>query len=153
AATCHHPGGTRAVSRPTLSCRGACPASLCHPSWWPALTHRHHPNISPGAHDRRDSPSPRASTPPAHRSPAYLCRACVGGEPRDARCHRAPYTRPDHVYGAHLRRQYLLVSRKHPTADGGYCQELCGLSVWRSRMTPIAPHITAFLRERLPLQR
>ena len=37
----------------------------------------------------------------------------LGGESRDARCHRAPYARPDHVYGAHLRRQYLLVSRKY----------------------------------------
>src|SRR5262249_52500448 len=47
----------------------------------------------------------------------------------------------------------LLVLGEHTRVDGGYRQVLRGVRQWRESMTPICPHVSAFLRERLPLQR
>jgi hypothetical protein len=42
---------------------------------------------------------------------------------------------------------------KHARADGRYRPVLRGVCQRRESMTPICPHVSAFLRERLPLQR
>src|SRR5262249_32665450 len=51
------------------------------------------------------------------------------------------------------RRSHLLVSGSHPAADAGRLRAVRALHHRRSAMTSIAPHMEAFLRERLPLER
>ena len=48
---------------------------------------------------------------------------------------------------------YLLVSRSNPGADGGIAERCESLSLRTTTMTPIAPHITAYLQQRLPVER
>src|SRR5438552_12607952 len=61
-------------------------ASLCHAPRRQALTYRGGGDLSSGPLSRRDSPSPRSSTPTADGPPTYLCRACLEKSPetRDA---------------------------------------------------------------------
>src|SRR5208283_2650713 len=54
-----------------------------------------------------------------------------------------------HVYGARSPGEYLLVPGEHATVDGRHRRPLRVLYAGRKPMTSIAPHITAFLRERL----
>jgi len=59
----------------------------------------------------------------------------------------------NHLYGTCQGRKHLLVLGEYARADDGYRPALRSLYLWRSTMTPIAPHISDYLRERLPNQR
>lgn len=57
------------------------------------------------------------------------------------------------VHGAYGHRPHLLVPGSDTGADDRYCHRSRGAGRQGGRMTPIAPLITAFLREHMPIER
>jgi hypothetical protein len=87
------------------------------------------------------------------RPASRLCRAGTGALPWHAQRHCAPHTGVVHLSGAHARHRYVRVPADYAAANAPNCGCLRGLRGRRSIMTDIAPHMTAYLRQRLPVER
>ena len=99
-------------------------------------------------HNRPGQPHPRIHDM-RHSFATRALESCPEG--RDAI--RAPHGGSVHLPRALQHLEYVLVSRSHPRPFVRYRQCVCTACPWRCVMTPTASHITAFLRERLPVER
>src|SRR3990170_1851689 len=98
-------------------------------------------------------PARGRSSAPRARSEALLRREGASLlSPRPGQ-HRTPPAGAVHVHGARQRRQHLLVLARDPRAPGRHRQRRGRFYEGRRPMTAIAPHISAFLLERLPVER
>src|SRR5450631_402626 len=69
-----------------------------------------------------------------------------------ARSGRASLRRSGDLHGSHGHRPYLLVLGSNAGVDDRHRRRSRGLGRWGGHMTPIAPLITSFLREHMPIE-
>src|SRR5439155_10373210 len=82
-----------------------------------------------------------------------LCEAIKQGSAQKNRCLLvAQHILREHILPGMFCRTFL-VSANNARSDEEHCRRLRKLHQRRAAMIPIAPHITAFLQQRLPVER
>ena len=86
-------------------------------------------------------------------APPHVCRAGVTSLPGRPRRHHPAHAGAVHVSRPCQGRRHLLVPGSGAGADDGHRRSLRALRHGRAAMTPLAPHVTAFFQQRLPVER
>jgi len=86
-------------------------------------------------------------------SAPYICGQGAGNVPGWPRSHHQAYADVVNLPWSWRGRKHLLVSGSHAGSNEKNCGLVRSLLRWRPTMTLIAPHVTAFLQQRLPIER